>query len=463
MDSKQIAAIDFGTAWTRVLLAEESENGINVLGFGKAPSMDSVRRGSVTNIQKAQDALMKAIADVEDQTQVKIDEAMVSIDGRLNACKTVKVENTRRNESELITEAEIESLISNVTQQDVTEGSVILNVIPQKYDVDDMCGYKRKDIAGMSGKKIRGFYKVFYGSSSGNKNINEVLTRAGITPKYIILSPIASAWSALTPEERDLGVALLDIGAGTSDLLVIKDNIIRHAAVIPFGGNSIRDDIHTCTGVPASLSEIMKVKYGCCEENMVNNNKVLVVKGAPGREDKEISIKSLAHIIEARMTEIFEAAAYEIEQSGLQGKLPGGLVITGGTCYMDRIQELANSIMGYGVRLGSPETLYVHTNKYEDIYSANSSVVTGLALYYFDNRKGIEEGKNIKKTIVEVPEKTEQKAPTDLFGNPEDGTEPVRKPIQDKKDKQAKMGQKQPKESLKDFWGTFFTSDDNNV
>ena len=466
MDSNKIAAIDFGTAYTKVLLAEKCENGINILGFSKVKSQ-GVNRGDVVNIQKALDSLNTAIDEIQDQTQVRIDEAIVSIDGRLSGCETVKVTKRRESQSSLITEKEIESLTSEVIHGEVKDGNVILNVIPQKYDVDDMLGYDRNNIVGMSGKNISGFYKVFYGKNSYMRNIKDVLSRAGITAKAILLSPIASAYSALTNDEKDLGVALLDIGAGTTDMLLIKDGIIRHASVIPFGGNSITDDIHLCTGAPVNLTEIMKVKYGCCLESTVNENKVIVVKGCAGREDKEITLKSLSHVIEARMTEIFEAVAYEIEQSGLQGKLPGGLVITGGSCYMERIQDLANTLLGCNVRLAAPDQLTVHTNKFEDAYSPTSSVVVGLANYFFDNRARIEQS-----IIIESEEEAAPKKPTNLFGEEMKEDEDLKsagtkKPITSKKPAAAKkeVNEDKPKEkiTLGNIFSTFFASDNDEA
>ena len=467
MDSNKIAAIDFGTAFTKVLLAEKCENGINILGFSKVKSQGGVKRGDVVNIQKALDSLNAAIDEIQDQCQVRIDEAIVSIDGRLSGCETLKVPKRRDSQSALITEKEIEGLTSEVIHGEVKEGNVILNVIPQKYDVDDMLGYSRNDIVGMSGKSICGFYKVFYGKNSYMRNIKDVLSRAGITSKAILLSPIAAAYSALTNEEKDLGVALLDIGAGTTDLLLIKDNIIRHASVIPFAGNSVTDDIHICTGAPVNLTEIMKVKYGCCMESTVNENKVIVVKGCAGREDKEITLKNLSHVIEARMTEIFEAVAYEVEQSGLQGKLPGGLVITGGSCYMERIQDLANALLGCNVRLAAPDQLTVHTNKFEDVYSPSSAVVVGLANYFFDNRSRIEQS-----IIIENEEEALPKKATNLFGEEIEEEESLKgtaakKPIVAKKPAPAKRNaaEEKPKEkvTLGTIFNTFFTSDNNEA
>ncbi|MCI2082459.1 MAG: cell division protein FtsA [Bacteroidales bacterium] len=460
MDSKQIAAIDFGTSATRVLLAEKCDTGINILGFSKVPS-EGVKRGAVVNIQKACETLQKAVDEVREQTNVEIDEAMVSISGPLKKCETTMVSTTRAHPDSLITDIEIEELINNVIHSQEEEGSERLNVIPQKYDVDDMLGYSRNGVVGMSGKKISGYYRIVTGKSSLIRNIRDVLAHANIKPTLILLSPIAAACSTLSKDEKELGVTLLDIGAGTTELLVIKDNIIRHAAIIPFAGNSVTYDIRTSTGVSFNNAEIMKVKYGCCVENLVTENKIIVIPGQAGKQDKEISFKNLAHIIEARMTEIFEAVSYEIEQSGLQGKLPGGVVITGGTCYMERIQELANQILGYNIRLASPDLQRIHTNRFDEaVYSPNSSVDTGLALYYFENRKRIEESADIEVQYISRPStQTDLFGYTDEKGNGKDTPRKVKKEsrTRDKKEKNTRKG------GFKDLFDDIFKSDDNEA
>lgn len=465
MDSRQIAAIDFGTSSTRVLLAEKCDTGINVLGFSKVPS-EGVKRGAVVNIQKAYETLLKAVAEVEEQTSVKIDEAMVSLSGPLRKCETLKVETTRRRPDDLISEFEIEELINNVIHAQGEDGAECLNVIPQKYDVDDLLGNDRNSVVGMAGRKVCGYYRVVTGRSSLLRNVNDVMDHAGIKPKSIVLAPIASAFSALNKDEKELGVALLDIGAGTSELIVIKDNIIRHVAIIPFGGSSVSYDIRS-TGVSSGNAEIMKVKYGCCVESLVGNNKVIVVPGQAGRQDNEISFKNLSHIIEARMTEIFEAVAYEIGQSGLQGKLPAGVVITGGGCYMERIQELANAVLGCDIRLGSPDIERVHTNKFdESVYSPNSSTVTGLALYFFENSRRIEESAHVES----IHTTTAAEPPKDLFGydepQPEDNPKgAARKGAEPRKGAAVYIGKKEKKKGagLKNLFSDIIGSDNNEA
>ena len=206
----------------------------------------------------------------------------------------------------------------------------------------------------MLGTQITANFKIFVGKKNSSVYTADVINRAGLNLKRIILEPMASAKAVLSEEEMELGVAMVDIGGGTTDLLIIQNNIVRHAAVIPFGGKIITSDIKIGCSIAEKNAEQLKVEHGCCYSPLAADKKTIFVNGINGREGREISVKLLSNIIEARASELFEAVYYEIERSGYKDKLKAGLVLTGGTSKLAHIKELAQVITGIETSLGAP-------------------------------------------------------------------------------------------------------------
>ena len=228
----------------------------------------------------------------------------------------------------------------------------VLHVIPQSYNIDNFTGVTEP--VGMPGTQISANFKIFVGKKNSSVYTADVVKRAGLNLRQIILEPMASAKAVLSEEEMELGVAMVDIGGGTTDLLIIQNNIVRHAAVIPFGGKSITSDIKIGCSIAEKNAEQLKIEHGCCYSPLAADKKTIFVNGINGREGREISAKLLSSIIEARVSELFEAVYYEIERSGYKDKLKAGLVLTGGTSKLAHIKELAQVITGLDTSLGAP-------------------------------------------------------------------------------------------------------------
>lgn len=374
-----IAAIDLGTTKVVCAVGEKTPAGIKIIAHSQAPSK-GVMRGEVINIQHVLDSMLPVVSEVENAIGHKINEVFVGIAGQNIRCTTNASQTTRKHPEELITQEEIDAITSDMYGTFVQNGEKVLHVIPQSYNVDDFMGVTEP--VGMIGQQINANFKLFIGKSNSAQFSNNVINRAGLKLRELVLEPLASAKAVLEDDEREVGVAMLDIGGGTSDLLIIQDNIIRHAAVIPFGGNSITEDIRQGCGISLKHAEQLKVMYGSCVSSHAPKQSI-VIPGIGGRESKEIAFSVLAGIIEARMAEIFEAVDYEIERSGFKDALQAGLVITGGSSQMLGICELASMITGLEARVAYPDQS-INSDSVSEVYSPSQSTVVGLVLNGFE-------------------------------------------------------------------------------
>ncbi len=376
-----VAAIDLGTTKVVCAVGEKTPSGIQIIAHSQAPSK-GVMRGEVINIQQVLNAIKPVISNVENQIGYKIQDVYVGIAGQNIRCASNAAQFTRKQPDELITKEEIDELTADMYGSFVQNGEKVLHVIPQSYNIDDFMGIT--DPVGMIGQQINANFKLFIGRSNSAQFVNNVINRAGLTLHDIALEPLASARAVLSEEECEIGVAVLDIGGGTSDLLIIQDGIIRHAAVIPFGGNSITEDIRNGCCITSKIAETLKVQYGSCY-SAIPSKKSVIIPGIGGRESKEISFSVLTGIIEARMAEILEAADYEIERSGYKSQLQAGLVITGGSSQMLNIRDLASVITGMECRTASPQE-NISSQSLSDVYHPAQSTIVGLILNGFDKK-----------------------------------------------------------------------------
>ena len=349
-----IAAVDLGTTKVVTLIGEKTESGIKIIAFREAPSK-GVMRGEVVNIQNVLDSMLPLIKDLEREFSIEVKEVYVGIAGQHIKCTTARISRNRGYSEELISECEIDEMIKEMANTRVNAGEKILHVIPQTYNVDDHIGVQ--SATGMTGTRIEGDYKLFIGKINSVEHSRLVINRAGLKLKELILEPVASAKAVLTEDEMELGVAMIDIGGGTTDLLIYEDNIIRHTAVIPFGGNSITEDLRQGCGVSLRNAEQIKIQYGSCYSEYAPDNKTVIIPGIGGRESREVSFKVIAGIIEARVDEIIEAVMYEIENSGYKERLRAGIVITGGGAELSNICQYMRYKTGYDSRIASPGNL----------------------------------------------------------------------------------------------------------
>lgn len=384
---RYVAAIDLGTTKVVSLVGEKTESGYKIVAFKEAPSK-GVMRGEVVNIQNVLDSLIPTIREIKQEDGIEISEVYVGIAGQNIKCNTSRHSRNRGKSDELISDREIEEMEQEIFNSRVSAGEKILHVMPQSYNVDDHIGVK--DPVGMTGTQIDGDYKIFIGKINSVEHSKLVINRAGLVLKEFILEPVASATAVLSEDEMELGVAMVDMGGGTTDLLIYEDNIIRHTSVIPFGGNSITEDLSQGCGVSSRNAEQMKIQYGSCYSEYAPENKTVIIPGIGGRESREVSFKVIASIIEARVEEIIEAVMYEIENSGYQDKLRAGIVITGGASQLTNLCQFVKYKTGYDTRIASPNNS-ITFDSCEGVCKPSSSTAVGLIIKGFESEKSAKE------------------------------------------------------------------------
>lgn len=436
--SNYVAAIDLGTTKVATIVGEKSAGGIKIIAYSEFPST-GIRRGEVIVIQKVLDALTPTIEDVKSQIEgedFELDEVYVGIAGQAIRCTSASIKKVRMFPSDIITEKEVNAWTQEMYEYEVDKKEAVLHVIPQSYNVDEYL--HQTDATGMLGKEIEAFFKLFVGRISAVKSCREVINRKKLKIKKMFLEPIASARAVLSDNDMEIGVAMLDIGGGTSDLLIIEDNIIRHTAVIPFGGNSITEDIRQVCGVSFRDAEILKKQHGSCLSEYAQETKVINIPGRDGLTAKQISFKLLSSVIEARVSEILATVAYEIEQSGFKDKLRAGLFITGGSSYINHIQILAKHILGIDVRLAQPDSYAIMSTSVEDVFKPSCSTAVGLILKGFEDMAAAEYQE--EESGDTEPLSNDEAIQEDLFGGKQ--TIPLTKGENAKSPAQGKGGKK---------------------
>ena len=376
-NDKIVVGLDIGTTKICALVGRKNEFGkLEILGMGKAVS-EGVVRGIVSNIDKTVDAIKKAIRQAEEQSGINIGVVNVGI-----ACQHIKSLQhngsiTRLSTDQEITIDDVNRLTNDMYRLVTPPGSEIIHVMPQDYKVDYEEGIV--DPVGMSGVRLEGNFHIITAQSNAINNINKCVNRAGLEIDNLILEPLASSMSVLSEEEKEAGVALIDIGGGTTDLAIFKDNIIRHAAVLPFGGNIITSDIKQGCMVMQNQAEQLKVKFGRAIADEASDNEIVSIPGLRDRTPKEISLKNLAFIIEARMEEIIELVYSEIVRSGYAGSLTAGIVITGGGSQLQNLVQLVEYLTGLDARIGYPNE-HLGKSKIDAVKSPMYATSVGLVL-----------------------------------------------------------------------------------
>lgn len=392
-----VVALDIGTTKVCALVGRKDEHGkLEVLGFGKVDS-EGVLRGVVSNIEKTVNAISEATDVAKRHSGIDFKIVHVGIAGQHIKSLQHRGILTRDNDHLEISRRDIDKLISDMYKLVLPPGDKILHVIPQEYTVDNEQGIL--DPIGMSGIRLEANFHIITGQIAASNNLYRCVERAGLKAANMTLEPIASAAAVLSSEEKEAGVALVDIGGGTTDITIFQDGIIRHTAVIPFGGNAITKDIKEGCTVMIQQAEKMKVRFGSALADEVFDNRIITIPGLKGRDAKEISEKNLARIIQARMEEILDYVVWEIRKSGYERKLIGGIVLTGGGALLRHIDKLAEFHTGFAARIGIPVENLAH-GYYEQLGSPMYATGIGLLL------KGIEDVEQGRvKTETETPKK----------------------------------------------------------
>jgi cell division protein FtsA len=356
MEQEQLAVgLDIGTTKIVAMLGTKNEYGkLEIVGVGKSKSQ-GVHRGVVNNITQTIQSIQAAAQEAEAISGKKITSVVVGIAGQHIRSLHHSDYITRTNADEVIDEVDIERLKNQVFKLVMLPGEEIIHVLPQEYKVDGQA--EIKEPIGMYGGRLEANFHVVVGQVSSIRNIARCVKSAGLDFGGITLEPLASADAVLSQEEKEAGVALIDIGGGTTDLAIFKDGIIRHTAVIPFGGNVITEDIKEGCSIIEKQAELLKIKFGSAWPGENKDNEIVSIPGLRGRDPKEITLKNLSKIIHARVTEIIEQVYAEIKNYGHEEqkkKLIAGIVLTGGGSQLKHLKQLVEYITGMDTRIGYP-------------------------------------------------------------------------------------------------------------
>ncbi len=375
---KIIVGLDIGTTKVCAIVGRANQYGkVDILGMGKVASHGGVTRGVVSNIDKTVAAIQAAIKEAAEKSNVDIQRVEVGIAGaHINSLQHRGMIIRNDGESEINAD-DLKKLENDMFKLAVKPGDRILHVIPQEYTVDDEPGII--DPIGMAGVKVEGNFHIITGQISAAKNIYKCVEKSNLQVTEIALEPLASSEAVLSSDELEAGVVLVDIGGGTTDVAIFYDNIICHTAVIPYGGNIITEDIKQGCNVMKAHAELLKVKFGSALASELDENEIVTIPGIRGRAAKEISVKNLSMIIQARIQEIMELVDFKIKQSGLDKKLAGGIVITGGGSQLKHVDQLAEFVTGLDARIGYPNE-HLAKGMVEEVKSPIYATGVGLVL-----------------------------------------------------------------------------------
>ena len=376
MDAPEIVVgLDIGTTKIACLVGRKTDHGkIEILGIGKAPSL-GVSRGVVSNIEKTVQSIRAAVEEAEAKSGIEINVVNVGIAGQHIKSLQHRGMITRDSIEEEISQKDVDELIDDMYKLVMMPGEEIIHVLPQEYIVDRQPGIK--DPIGMSGVQLEANFHIITGQMAAARNIFKCVHKAGLEVSELILEPLASSSAVISEEEKEAGVALVDIGGGTTDIAIFHDGIIRHTSVIPFGGNVITEDIKEGCTIMQRQAELLKTKFGSAVTQTSQENEVVCIPGLRGREPKEISVMNLANIINARMSEILEHIYFEIKNSGYEKKLIGGIVVTGGGSQLKHMNQLIEYTTGMDSRVGYPNE---HLSSSTNISVTSPLFATGVGL-----------------------------------------------------------------------------------
>ncbi len=400
-ESPIIVGLDIGTTKIAAIAGRKNEFGkLEILGFGRANS-NGVQHGQVLNIDQTIKAIHQALENcAESNPDLEINEVYVGVAGHHIKSLQTRGDIVRQEPDIEIKQWEIDHLVDNQRKTFIPAGDQIIDVIPQDFQVDNFQNIK--DPVGYNGVKVGANFHIITGDRNAIRNINRAVERSGLKTKDLVLQPLASSSAVMSDIDMEAGVAILDIGGGTSDLAVFYEGTLRHTAVIPFGGENITNDIRMGLGVLKSQAEAMKVQFGSALANEAKLNAFITIPGLKGMPAKEISVKNLANIIQARMSEILDFVTYHFKQVGMDNRaLNGGIILTGGGSQLTHLIQLTEYITSLNARIGYP-TEHLAPNHIDELRKPMYSTCIGLILKgysdYENKRKEFEN--RFKKVIV---------------------------------------------------------------
>jgi cell division protein FtsA len=381
MNKDNIAVgLDIGTTKIVAMIGKKNEYGkLEILGVGKSKSL-GVHRGVVNNITQTIQSIQQAVSEAENDSGYKINDVVVGIAGQHIRSIQHSDYISRPKAEEVIGDVDIDTLISQVHKLAMLPGEEIIHVLPQEFKIDGQA--EIKEPIGMYGGRLESSFHVVVGQAASIRNLGRCVKSAGLELSGLTLEPLASADAVLSQEEKEAGVALIDIGGGTTDLAIFKDGIIRHTAVTPFGGNVITEDIKEGCSIIEKQAELLKTRFGSAWPGENRDNEIVSIPGLRGREPKEISLKNLSKIIHARVVEIIEQVYAEIKLYGHEDpkkKLIAGIVLTGGGAQLQHIKQLVEYITGMDTRIGYPNE-HLAGDSIEELSSPLYATAVGLVM-----------------------------------------------------------------------------------
>lgn len=436
-----IVGLDIGTTKIAAIAGRKNEFGkLEIIGFGRANS-NGVKHGQVLNIDETIKAINMALENCfASNPGLEINEVYVGIAGHHIKSLQTRGDIVRQQTDDEISQREIDQLISDQYKTYIPAGDQIIDVIPQEFTVDNFQNIPNP--IGYGGVKIGANFHIITGDKNAIRNITRAVEKSGLKTKDLVLQPLASASAVMGTEDLEAGVAIVDIGGGTTDLAVFYEGILKHTAVIPFGGENITNDIKTGLGVLKTQAEQMKVQFGSALANEARSNAFITIPGLRGMPAKEISVKNLANIIQARMSEIMDFVTYHLKQVGLDSRmLNGGIVLTGGGSQLKHLIQLTEYVTGLNARIGFP-TEHLAAGHIEELARPTYSTCIGLIL------KGYSDYENQRKQFenqfrkIKVPENLRTKA-----------VEVEEDVMDDDDDMQSEKVRN--RKGIKDFWGKF--------
>jgi cell division protein FtsA len=419
--SRYAAALDFGSAKVALAVGEKTDAGVRIVSYHDAPSA-GIESGEIVNDFKVEEVVRALVEQARADLPEEITEVSFGLSGRVLHSKEFPIQITRRNPDSYILEDEVRQITRARYKANLEGDEVVFEAVPQKYSTEDRIGITHEELIGMVGGQIDADFKIFFGRKGLRDRRVNIIEKCGLTPRKAILAPIASARAVLSRPEMENGVALVDIGKGSTEVAIVKDNIVRHVAIIPFGGESVTGDIKNVANITREWAETVKLRHGrCCEEYAVENKK-LVLKSENETVEGEIEMSLLIRTVEARLSEILDAVRYVIEQSGYAGRIASGVVITGGASHHEDLLQLASALLGQKVRLAAPQGA-IDNGSVEDAYDVYASTAVGLVLETLDpmlshaldlndkpeqNAQQSESGRNVETLFDEVTEPEER-------------------------------------------------------
>lgn len=410
-----VVGLDIGTTKICAIVGRRTEHGkIEILGMGKAESA-GVTRGVVTNIEKTIQGIRAAVEEAGLKSNVEINEVVVGIAGQHIKSLQHRGIIVRSSTEDEISRKDVDRLIEDMYRLMMPPGEQIIHVLPQEFTVDNEQGIL--DPIGMSGVRLEANFHVITGQITAANNIYKCVTKANLETVDLVLEPLASSEAVLSDEEKEAGVVLVDIGGGTTDIAIFYEGIIRHTAVIPFGGNSVTEDIREGCAVMKNTAEALKVRFGSALADENKEEEIISIQGLRGREPKEVSVKNLAYIIQARMEEILEQVKYEVQASGFEKKIRAGagIVVTGGGAQLKHITQLVEYVTGIDARIGYPNEHLAKTNT-DDMKSPMYSTGIGLVIKGLQNiEMKIRKSSHATISKKEEPREREQEQRDNFF------------------------------------------------